>query len=228
MSVQSDSPVLFLGKEGDPGCARALEFLRRNFDPVEARLGRWGEPFPRELVSWHGDYLISYLSRWVVPATLIKAAKAAAINFHPAPPQYPGIGCTNFALYEEAREYGATCHYMAPKVDEGAVIAVKRFPVFPSDDVKSLLARTYEFQLILFYEIMGRILNREELPRSDEKWTRRPFTREELNDLARITPEMDREEIRKRVRAATFGPWRPTVEISGHVFQLKTAGDEES
>ena len=64
-----------------------------------------------------------------------KKSKTAAINFHPASPEYPGTGCNNFALYENAGEYGVTCHYMAPKADTGKIIKVKRFPVFANDDV---------------------------------------------------------------------------------------------
>jgi methionyl-tRNA formyltransferase len=68
-------------------------------------------------------------------------AKHAAFNFHPGSPDYPGIGCLNFELYEEAREYGVTCHHMVPKVDTGGIIAVKHFAIFDSDCVASLLAR---------------------------------------------------------------------------------------
>ena len=56
-------------------------------------------PFPKEAKKWQGDYIISYLSRWIVPSYLLNNAKIASFNFHPASPEYPGIGCNNFALY---------------------------------------------------------------------------------------------------------------------------------
>src|SRR5512143_1330310 len=116
--------LLFLGKADDKDCARALAFCQKSFPSVSFCLGRWGDPLPPEIRAWKGDYIISYLSRWVVPAELLSRARKAAINFHPASPEYPGIGCNNFALYEDAKEYGATCHHMASTVDTGKIIAV--------------------------------------------------------------------------------------------------------
>jgi methionyl-tRNA formyltransferase len=217
-----DIPILFLGKEEDDHVEKALQSCRLSFTDVTAHLGRWGDRLPEDIGRWEGDYIISYLSRWVVPDALLKKAKVAAINFHPAPPEYPGIGCNNFALYEEAEQYGVTCHHMASRVDTGAIIAVKRFPVFAADDVATVLSRTYDYQLVLFYEILGLILRGKELPVSEERWARKPFTREEFNDLMRITPDMSQEEIARRIRATTFGAWKPAVELHGFVFELKT------
>jgi len=218
---KNKSSILFLGKYDDEHGKAALDFCRQNFIEVNAQIGRWGDPLPEELRSWEGDYIISYLSRWVIPDWLLKKARIAAFNFHPASPEYPGIGCNNFALYENAKEYGATCHHMLARVDTGPIIAVKRFPVFPTDDVASVLSRTYAFQLVLFYEVMSHILQGKELPVSKETWTRRPFTRKEFEELRRIRPDMTREEIARRVRATAYGIWNPVIELDGFVFQLK-------
>jgi len=222
-----NSSILFLCKYDDEYGQAALEFCRRNFREVTAKIGRWGDPLPDELKSWEGDYIISYLSRWVVPEWLLKKAGIAAFNFHPASPEYPGIGCNNFALYEDAKEYGATCHHMLPRVDTGPIIAVKRFPLFPSDNVASVLARTYAFQLVLFYEVMSSILAGKDLPVSEESWTRRPFTRREFEELRRIRPDMPREEIARRVRATAYGIWNPVIELEGYVFQLQAEQDSQ-
>src|SRR5687768_15282057 len=123
--MKPDVSLLFLGKVGDEHCRRALEFCEATFARVTSCLGAWKEPLPPAAANWQGDYVISFLSRWVVPAYLLERAKKAAINFHPASPDYPGIGCNNFALYDNATEYGATCHHMAPKVDTGGIIAVE-------------------------------------------------------------------------------------------------------
>jgi methionyl-tRNA formyltransferase len=217
----SNFSLLFLGKADDPDCARALEFCRQNFARLSSCLGKWSDPLPDEARLWEGDYIVSYLSRWVVPEGLLKRARLAAINFHPASPEYPGIGCNNFALYENAVEYGVTCHHMAPKVDSGGIIAVRRFPVFPDDNVASLLERTYEHQITLFFEIAGLMAEGGQLPVSHESWTRPPFTRAQFNQLFKITPGMPREEIARRVRAVSYGEYQPYVEIQGYKFELK-------
>jgi methionyl-tRNA formyltransferase len=215
--------LLFLGKADDADCTRALQFCQQAFAPVVYCLGKWGDPLPPEIQAWEGDYIVSYLSRWVVPDALLKRARKAAINFHPASPEYPGIGCNNFALYEDATEYGVTCHHMAPKVDTGPIIAVRRFPVYPEDNVDSLLKRTYENQIALFLEIAQLMADGKNLPVSAEGWTRPPFTRKQFNELFRITPDMPRDEIARRIRAVSYGPYQPYVDLEGFRFEYKPA-----
>ncbi len=217
--AKSNDSILFLGKKQSDDCREALEFCRREFPNVTFALGEWNEPFPESLRDWRGEYIVSYLSRWVVPSSLIEGATKAAINFHPASPDYPGIGCTNFALYEGAAEYGVTCHHMAARVDTGAIIAVKRFPILAEDSVKSLLERTYSQQLALFFEVMGFVLRGEALPVSREVWTRPPFSRAEFNELSKITPGMSPAEVAARIRATSYGPWQPTLNLGGHLFR---------
>jgi methionyl-tRNA formyltransferase len=221
MSNKSTDSILFLGKKNDAYCDRALKFVEDNFENVTCYYSAWGEEMPPAIKDWSGDYILSYLCRWVVPVSVIEAATKEAINFHPASPDYPGIGCNNYALYENASTYGATCHYMAGRVDTGKIIAVKRFPVFATDDVSTLLQRTYEFQLVLFYEVVGKILEGKALPESDEHWTRPPRSRKEFNQLGIIDPAMSDEEITRRVRAVSYGVFQPAIEIAGFRFELK-------
>jgi len=200
--------VLFLGKEKDAHVARAVEFCRLNFATVGVYLGKWEDPFPAAIRSSDWNYIISYLSRWVVPADLLNQAKLA-INFHPGTPEYPGYGCNNFAIYEEAKDYGVCCHHMAARVDTGAIIATKRFPVLLNDDGGTLLARAYDYQLVLFYEVVARIVREEALPVSSEKWTRKPFTRRQFDELGRITADMTKDEIARRTKAMNVGALKP-------------------
>jgi len=216
-----DTSILFLYKANDPDGARALSFCQEHFNDVTACIGVWGDPLPENARNWEGDYIISYLSRWVVPEFLLKRARKAAINFHPASPEYPGIGCNNFALYEDAKEYGATCHHMAPKVDTGPIIAVKRFPVYPEDGVDEILKRTYKHMMELFFEVIGLLADGKGLPVSNETWNRPPFTRVQFNELFVIRPDMDRDEIARRIRAVSYKHWQPYVEIQGYRFEYK-------
>ncbi|MDR2382222.1 MAG: hypothetical protein LBE08_13855 [Bifidobacteriaceae bacterium] len=216
----SDARVLFLGKKDDYHCQRALAFVLANFSDVQYFLGEWGDPRPAVFDEWEGDYVVSYLSRWVVTPEVLSRVSQAAINFHPGSPSYPGIGCVNFALYEGVREYGVTCHHMAGTVDTGQIIAVSRLPVFPNDNVASLLGRTYDIQLALFYDIVGLILQGGSLPESEEEWVRPPFTRRDFNELCRVLPDMETDEIRRRVRATDFGAHGPSVVLAGYRFAL--------
>ncbi len=220
--IYNPSSILFVGKRNDLHTNKAINFINQTFENVSIDLGKPGDPMPVDIGWWTGDYIISYLSRWVLPEALLSRAKIAAINFHPAPPEYPGIGCTNFALYEGAKQYGVTCHHMKDKVDTGEIICVKRFPIYKTDNIETLLTRTYDHQLAMFYDVINQILDNKALVGSGEKWGRKPFNRKQLDDLATITPDMSTEEISKRIKATTFGSWKPVVKIKGYVFELKT------
>lgn len=212
--------VLFVTKRRDDPLAQdALLFATQHFPGCTTVLGKQGEAIPDVVRNWEGDYLVSYLSPWVIPGAVLERAAVAAINFHPGPPEFPGYGCYNFALYEDATTYGVTCHHMAPAVDSGKVIAVSRFPVFPTDDVRSLVKRSSAHLLFLYYRIMSGILNAEPLPSSGESWTRAPFTRSGMLRLFRVSPEMPADEVRRRIRASAYpGFTGAFIEINGQKF----------
>lgn len=212
--------VLFLGKEGDEGCIKAAEFIQANFGEARIYMGDWGDCLP-DMRDWHGDFLISYLSRWVIPQHVFDSVKDSAINFHPGPPEYPGFGCYNFALYEGAQYYGVTCHHMNPVIDTGEIIAARRFVIYDSDDVASLIHRTYDYLLVLFYEIMGYILAGHPFPASNEFWARDPITKDELEALHSVSEDMSNEEIRRRIRATSYGKYQPAICAAGHRFEYK-------
>jgi methionyl-tRNA formyltransferase len=208
--------VLFIGKRGNVFSDHAADFVRDHFRDPLVVAGARGEPLPEAARQWEGEVILSFLSPWIVPGALLDRAALAGLNFHPGPPEYPGIGCTNFAIYQEAPAFGVTCHHMAPRVDTGAIVAVKRFPLYPTDSVLSLTHRCYGHLLSLFYDVASLVHDRQPLPSAPEGWRRQPYRRWELDELCRIAPGMDGEEIRRRVRAVTF-PGAPGafVEIDG-------------
>jgi methionyl-tRNA formyltransferase len=210
--------VLLLMKQTE-WCRVAERFVTAHLPATTVVSGEVGDPFPAVAQNWSGDYLISFLSPWIVPQTSLERAARAAINFHPGPPEYPGIGCYNFALYDGVSEYGITCHRMESKVDRGALVAVRRFPVWQTDSVATLKDRSMVAMLELLYTVTGVIRAGEPLPALSETWARNPFTRRELNELGRITPDMSADEIRKRVRAMHFPGYAGAfVELGGVKF----------
>lgn len=215
--------ILILGKDReDFYFEKAMAFLAQNFNDYEIVLAKQGQKLPDEVKKWRGDYLISYLCPWVIPAEVLESTKVANINFHPGPPEYPGSGCTNFALYNQEKVYGVTCHYMAPVVDSGKIIAVKRFPILESDSVYSITQRCYAFMLTLFYEVMTKIKLGQQLPETKEKWTRKAYQYKDFQELKRIDPNMDLDEIKRRVRAANYPGYEGAfIEIDGMRFVYK-------
>lgn len=213
--------VLFLGKMDDVNTEKAADFCCAEFQDVTAFLAGWNTPIPCGLANDRPDYIISYLSRWIIPECVLKNARIAAINFHPAPPEYPGFAPNNFALYEGAKEFGVTCHHMKAKVDTGPIVAVRRFPLLDTDTIASLQERTYKTQLTLFHDVMHLILQGVPLPTTDEKWKEKAYTRKQFNQLNEITTDMSPGEVARRIRATSFGKFQPFIELHGNVFELK-------
>lgn len=217
---RSDAKVLFLGKSNDAYVEDAIRYLLLNFADAHIHVGAWGDSLPPEVTSWSGDYLISYMSRWIVTSTMLDRASCEALNFHPGPPEYPGFGCNNQALYRGADTYGVTCHRMNARPDAGEILDVVRFPVFPEDDVASLLRRTCQHQILQFYRIVDRIACGTELRPSGDTWTRKAFTRKDLAELMTLKAEMSADEVLKRVRATRHGHSGPSLEFAGLTFKL--------
>lgn len=161
-----------------------------------------------------GEYLISFLSPWIITAEEL-ARFDVAINFHPGSVEYPGTGCYNFALYEGASEYGAVCHHMLPRVDAGKVIREDRFPVSTSDTVETLKLATMTTMLDMYRAIVTDISNRYPLPQAATRWTRRAFTRREMNALKLIEADMNNFERDRRIRATVY-PGYPGPTIRHH------------
>jgi len=205
-----------------PGLDEAIEYLKTLTTDIEIYIGDVGDPFPVISRDSKCDLMISYISPWIIPKDVLELSTLYAINFHPGPPEYPGIGCTNFALYDDAREFGVTCHIMNPKVDSGEIISVRRFPIYKNDNVKVLTDRCYVFILEQFYEVINDFFEKKKLSFSDEEWKRRPFTRKELNQMSEINFEMSEQEINRRIRATYFPnlPY-PFIVLKGKKFVYK-------
>ena len=214
--------LLFLGKKENLFAERAADFVRKHFRQPVIFIGDRRDKLPEEIVNWKGDILISFIGSWIIPEQLLKNTGHAAINFHPGSPEYPGTGCTNFAIYNGEKEYGVTCHHMKASVDSGNIIAVKRFPIGAEDSVYGVTQQCYGLIETMFYEIMDCILRGDSLPSSDEEWKRKPYTRKELNELCYISPDMSQQEMEKRIRATTYRwPWAYT-KIGNRIFILQS------
>jgi methionyl-tRNA formyltransferase len=216
----SNVRVLFLRKKDNEYAQRAEDFIRAHFPNAIIFSGSRKDSLPNEVLNWEGDLIVSFISSWIYPQKLLDNASVAAINFHPGSPDYPGTGCTNFAVYEGASQYGITCHHMKATVDSGNIIQVKRFKLSKEDTVYQITQRCYQLIEESFYEIMNLILEGAPLPLTNESWTRKPFTRKQLDELCYIRPEMSEEEINKRIKATTYKtPWAFT-KIGNHTFKL--------
>jgi methionyl-tRNA formyltransferase len=207
--------------KSDEFSQRAIQIARVAFGgQLVCFSGKFGDPFPEDVGPIKADIILSFLCPWVLPKSILEKA-AIALNWHPASTDYPGIGCYNFALYHGVTEYGATCHYMAEKVDTGGVVEERRFPVFDSDTVETLKLRTMVTMTSMFHDTVCRLASGWKPPLCGASWSRRPFTRREFNELSVIDATMSADEVKRRIRATTYpGYPGPHVVVGGEKFIL--------
>lgn len=165
--------VLLLGHAPDTAWPMLCEWLRPTFDVLVVN-----EPLTGSVGY---DWLISYRHHWVVPEVFLLPGRA--INFHPGPPEYPGIGSTDWALHDKATAFGVTAHHMAAVPDTGPIIAVRRFPIRPHETLATLTQRAHVHMLGLADEVLSYVVSGQPLPRSGDQWVGRPRTRKDLRAL---------------------------------------------
>ena len=127
--------ICFLTKIEKAGVKEAIDYTKSIVKEIDVYPGNSTDPFPEEVFNKSYDLLISYISPWIVPKTVLDRTKKWNVNFHPGPPEYPGIGCFNFAIYDSVEQFGATAHIMEPKVDTGKIISLKRFSITRGENV---------------------------------------------------------------------------------------------
>jgi len=167
------------------------------------------------------DYVLSYLSKKILTKKFLKSTKQYNINFHPGSSKYPGIGCFNFALYNNEKNYGVTAHIMSEKVDSGKIIAERKFKIEKNFNVKMISEKSYVEMFKLYKEILYMIKNNE-VRFSSIKWKRKPYQSSDLNNLSKINFNDTRSTILKKIRCTYFeGKPKPYILIKGIKFNFE-------
>lgn len=175
-----EDKVLFIAEDSRWSylAADILEFFYENIDIL---FWSYGDASPElNLDEWYGDWILSFKSDLILSETVLVNANKGALNFHPAPPKYRGIGGYEYAVYNKDSRYGVTCHHMVKEVDYGSIISVDYFPIEKNDTVSTLKDRA-GLQCVRQFIRVGRcIANNDLLPKSDERWGEKLFTRTKL------------------------------------------------
>ena len=112
--------------------------------------------------------LISFCNDVIIPSRLLDVFPGPSYNFHPGPPTYPGNHVAGFALYEGARQFGATAHIMTPQVDEGNIIGTEIFDIPQYCEFEMLEIMTYQAMLRLFDILAPKLANLDNEPQHME------------------------------------------------------------
>lgn len=225
--------VMFFGQKACGYSQKAFEYLQHlGFEVMPVWSTNRQEKLPDDVMNWSGDYILCFRSYYILRKPLLDKAKIAAINFHPAPVEYPGSGCLNWALYENSPFYGVTAHIMTEKIDNGAVVECRRFPALPQDGVDTLLARAHLKTYDLILDVATGLaqegeafLKRKIEASKHEKWQGAARRMSEIDALQNIPLTATKEEMERVIRATNTPKFPPYVIFHGRKFVLSQDGN---
>ena len=147
------------------------------------------------------DFLFSFLCPVIIKEKQLTAARVAPINFHPAPPKYPGVGSASYAIYHNDSTFGVTAHVMEPVVDSGMIIKTIEFPISLGDTCETLFDRARNYSLFLFYDVLAELTVSGEVTGSGRQWLGTAITRKDFENWMTVSPNDPAEEIERKIRA---------------------------
>jgi natural product biosynthesis luciferase-like monooxygenase protein len=172
--------------------------------PLASLADRLGEDF---------DYFFSITNLRVVPDAVLAKAKRGGINFHDGPlPAYAGLNVTAWALMAGESEHGVTWHEMAAGVDEGRILAQRRFEVGSRDSCFTLNTRAYENAIASFNALADQLAQDALEPREQDLTQRSYFGKHQRPEAAAtLLWQRSATKLDALVRALDLGPAENTL-----------------
>lgn len=229
--------IIYLGKN-KPAVLKGLQFLIKNKFEIVAVNKLKNKKFI-DICKLHGiktltenqlykkkffdiDLVISYLYPNKIKSNLILLPKIGCVNFHPAPlPNYRGVCGYSFGIFEKAKKWGVSVHFVDNDFDTGDIIKVKRFSIYYKKETSFSLEKKSQLVLFeLFKEFIYNIKNGKKIIRKPQK-KGRYFSKKDFLKLQVIDKKDNLETIDRKIRACWFPPYRGvSINIKGQEFTL--------
>ena len=176
----------------------------------------------KELEKLKIDYIFSFRFLFKIPQKILNKS-LIAINFHPGPHEYRGIGCVNFAIYNRAKVYGITAHMMDAKIDNGLILDVVRFPISKKSSIDSVLSKSYKLQTTQAKKIINKLYDNEKkfFNLKNNKifeWSKKITFRKDLDKLYEIPLNANKAKIEKIIQSTLTSSYKPYVVLKGIKF----------
>jgi methionyl-tRNA formyltransferase len=217
--------ILFIGKKHDKYSIKNYLYLKKNFKYVSVIYNNLinHNEIKRRIKLWNGDYIISFRSNYLFKKNEIAKPSRNIINFHPGPPEYRGIGCVNFAIMKNEQKYGVTAHFIdSNQIDNGKIVDVVSWKIKKNSTVDEILQKTYIQQFCQLKKIVSYIKkdNLEFLIKKNikYKWSKKLYTKKELNDLYFIQTSIKKNSFLKILRSTVTEKFKPYVLIHKKKF----------
>ena len=222
----SDLDILFFGRKDDFYSTNLLKFLEKKCKKIDKI---WSDGRTSRIIKKikkNYDYIICFRSHFLLKEKHIKLAKIGAINFHPGPPKYRGVGCINLAILDGEKNYGTTAHLINQKIDNGKILNVKYFNLKKNDDLEKILEKTHKCMFDQSKKILEKIFKDQKVLKSlvnknkNIKWSKKLMTRIKLNNLYELNKNIKNDKLKQAIKALNYKSFKPYIKINGHKFVL--------
>lgn len=226
--INSLGVVLFMGRNNcsySNRIKRLLEKSSKKFYYFES--SRFGEKINKKYLKLNYDYIFCFRSFYILKKNILNKVNNAAINFHPGPPEYRGVGCVNYALYENSKFYGCTAHLINEKVDNGNIIDIKKFNISKKNSISEVLIKTYEVMTSLAISTIKNIkknpdfVENQILKNKDIKWSNKIKKLKDLNNFYQINKNIKKIDFLNKIRATGTPKFKPYIKLHGKKFILE-------
>jgi methionyl-tRNA formyltransferase len=184
------------------------------------------EVLNKKLIPKKIDYIICFRSYYILDLEIINRAKYGAINFHPSPPKYRGVGGINYALYANDKYYGSTAHIIDRKIDNGNIIDVKNFKISKTDNLDSLLNKCHS-NMLNQASLIVKQLKRNDVYLTNKikksikyRWGKYRNLKQ-LNDFYELNKDITKIELKKKIRLTVTRGYKPYINLHNNRFYLK-------
>lgn len=167
------------------------------------------------------DLGISYLYEHKVPADHWDKW----VNFHPAPlPEFGGRNLAYHAIMNDAKQFGATLHYMSEQFDEGPLIEVQRFNIEPWMTAGDLVKESHKRLESMFKFWVPELVKNKGIVASfpQDRSKAKYYKKEPINDYPLVSTTMETcLNLQRKIRALTCPPNHyAKIQINGKVYRI--------
>ena len=159
----------------------------------------------KEILKYKPDLIITCAYGKIIPKELIDYPKYGAINIHASLlPKYRGAAPIQWALINGEKTTGITLMYMDEKMDNGDIIAQKKYKIKPEDDIGMLHDKLSCLGTILLLENLNDIINNniKRIKQDETEATYAPMITREMEEIDFKNKVVN---VYNKIRA--FSPW---------------------
>jgi len=219
--------ILLICRYKDVWSDKIVKILKNNFTYVTVFYSKsYNQKITQKINSWRGDYILSFRSLLILPKKILKNAKIASINFHPGPPEYRGVGCLNYAVYNGEKYYGVTAHLMRNKIDFGEILKISRFKISKIENLDKILLLTHHKLFLLAEYFIKKIISNKlnlkmYIQSNKENWSKVIKLKSDLDKFYIIDKNITKKNLEKKLKATITNNFKPYIIIHNKKFYFK-------